>query len=189
MEGHLMTTGVMRLDFQHAACAHSTGLVLNVGANEDPAGIRQRFGSRVINCDIEAWDATMGRPNVVDKLFDANVFPWPFADDYAEVVILGDILEHFPFERMVLILKEARRVATELCVTIPEDTRVNEAQAGKDWEVGKYNLHTIVATEAVVRDALAQSGWKSYIFLKTEWGFSDDKGVPIEGYCLMAHRA
>lgn len=178
----------MRFDFQNAAVAHAKGIILNVGCNEDPAQLRARWGSKVVNCDLEAWDSTMNRPNPVDEIFDATVFPWPFIDDYADVVILGDILEHFPYDVMVDVLKEARRVGRELCVTVPQDTRVNEAEMAANYTPGAYNLHTIVVTEDVIRKALSEAYWTPYIFIESEWGFNDDEGQPIVGWCLMANR-
>ena len=182
-------TGVLRFDFQHASVAHSNGIVLNVGCNEDPAGLRERWGTKVINCDLEAWDSTMDRPNPIDMQFDATQFPWPFGDDYADVVILGDILEHFPFDVMVAVLNEARRVGKHVCITVPTDTRVDEKEMGEKYTPGSYNLHTIIVTEDVLRSALDASQWKPYIFFECGWGFNDDKGVEIQGFCVMAHRA
>ena len=184
-----MSTGVQRFDFQNAAVAHAKGIVLNVGCNEDPAGLRSRWGSKVVNCDLEAWDSTMDRANPVDEIFDATVFPWPFRDDAAHTVILGDILEHFPYDVMVAVLKEARRVGRELCVTVPQDTRVDEAAMSESYTPGAYNLHTIIVTEALMRNALDDSGWTPYIFMESPWGFDDGKGTPIVGWCLMANRA
>lgn len=184
-----MSTGVLRFDFQNAAVAHATGVVLNIGCNEDPAGLRERYGSKVVNCDLEAWDSTMNRPNPVDQVFDATVFPWPFGDDYAHTTILGDILEHFPYDVMVAVLKEARRVGKELCVTVPKDTRVDEREMAEKYTPGAYNLHTIIVTEELLKKALEESGWKPYIMFESEWGFNDDHGQPITGFCVMAHRS
>lgn len=184
-----MSTGVFRFDFQNAAVAHAKGIVLNVGCNEDPAGLRARWGTKVVNCDLEAWDSTMDRPNPVDEIFDASKFPWPFGDQSVHTVILGDILEHFPYDVMVDVLKETKRVAKEVCVTIPEDTRVNEQEMAESYTAGKYNLHTIIATEDVVRKALNDAGWTPYIFTQSEWGFDDGQGNPIMGWCVMANHS
>jgi hypothetical protein len=179
-------TGVARFDFQIAACAHATGRVLNVGANEDPAQLRQRFGSKVINCDLMAYDHGMNRPNVVDSVFDLCVTPWPFDDDYADLVLFGDVLEHLPPEKIVEAMKEARRVGREMCITVPEDHRIDEPEARKNWKAGEYNEHTTILTDEVLRELLAQAGWKPYIFVGADWGFCDNP--PTQGWMLVAHQ-
>lgn len=179
-------TSVARFDFQIAACAHASGRVLNVGCNEDPAQLRQRFGSRIVNCDLMAFDAGMNRPNVVDSVFDLCVFPWPFEDDYADLVLFGDVLEHLPFEQIVEAMKEARRVARELCFTVPEDHRIDEKMMQDRWKFGEYNNHTTILTDEVLREAMDQSGWKPYIFMGASWGFGDTPDTL--GWCVMAHK-
>lgn len=175
-----MSTGVFRFDFQIGAVAHSTGIVLNVGANEDPAGLRDRYGSRVINCDLTAFDEGMNRPNVVDAIFDMTQLPWPFNDDYAELVVFGDVLEHHPYDKIVLCMKEAARVARTLCITVPEDHRI---PADAVWREGEYNQHVTVVTEDLLRQAMKESGWTPYMFIEAEWGFDN-----VMGWCVMAHR-
>lgn len=187
-EQYASVTGVARFDFQLAATAHAQGIVLNVGCNEDPAQLRQRFGSKVVNCDLMAFDTGMNRPNVVDQLFDMTEFPWPFKDDYADLVLMGDVLEHMPYSVIVDCMKEARRVGREMCVTVPEDHRIDEPAAQKAWKKGEYNEHTTILTDAVLREALDEAGWKPYIFLGTGWGFTDPVGATVNGWCVMAHK-
>lgn len=155
-------TGCLRYDFQ-IACARqaSPGIVLNVGCNEDPSELRKRFGNRIINCDREGYDEHMQRPNIVDRIFDCLEFPWPFADDSAEMVLFGDILEHFPAAQSIEALKEARRIANTVCVTVPEDTRIDEAAEHAKWKHGVYNLHTTIITREVIEHLFAESGWSS----------------------------
>ena len=165
-----MSTGNLRYDFQIAAVAHAKGIALNVGCGDDPAGLRWRFGSKVLNCDMHLFDEFMGRPNTVDKIFNMVEIPWEFGDDYADVVIFGDVFDG-PLRVIVNVLREARRVGRELCITAPEDK-------SRKW----------VINEQFLRDALGQAGWAPYIFIKGDWGFTDDKGDPVLGHCLMAHR-
>lgn len=179
-------TGVARFDFQLAATAHAQGRVLNIGANEDPAGLRARFGTKVINCDLMAYDHGMSRPNVVDKVFDMTEFPWPFEDDYADLVLMGDVLEHMPYDVIVACMKEAHRVGREMCVTVPEDHRIDEAAATKSWQRGEYNEHTTICTDDLLRRALEEAGWKPYIMLGADWGFNDTPRT--QGWCVMAHK-
>lgn len=177
-------TGVPRFDFQIAACAHAEGIVLNVGCNEDPAQLRQRFGSKIVNCDLMAFDHGMNRPNVVDQVFDMTDFPWPFDDEYASLVLMGDVLEHMPYDVIVDCMKEARRVGREMCVTVPEDHRIDPEAARKAWKKGEYNEHTTICTEDLLREALEASGWKPYMFIGADWGFNDG----TQGWCLVAHK-
>lgn len=178
-------TGVMRFDFQIAACVHAKGRVLNVGANEDPAGLRERFGSKVINTDLMAFDAGMNRPNVVDDVFDMTEFPWPYDDGYADLVLMGDVLEHMPYEVIVDCLREAARVGREVAFTVPEDHRMDEAERRRLWQKGAYNEHTTCCTEDVLRKALDEAGLRPYIFLGADWGFGDG----TQGWCVVAHQA
>lgn len=183
-------TGVLRYDFQ-IACTRlaDPGIVLNVGCNEDPSGLRQRFGGRVVNCDREGYDEHMKRPNVVDRIFDALEFPWPFADDSAELVVLGDILEHFPVEQSIRALKEARRIASNVCVTVPEDTRIDEAAELAKWKHGVYNLHTTIITEDVIKQLFDESGWELDWLVTGLWGVGGDWGENgINGWCARGHR-
>lgn len=174
-------TGHLRLDFQiEAVKEHSTGLVLNVGANEDPAALRKRFGDRVVNCDIEAWDSYMNRPNDVQRVFNA-LHEWPCNDDEAELVVFGDILEHFTREEIRFAISEARRVAPKVAVSVPIDTRIDEAVEIPKHDREHYNLHTTIVTPdlfaAICDDLDLEIVW----FLAGEWLFDN-----IQGLCLLA---
>lgn len=185
------TTGTLRYDFQ-IACARlsaAPGTVLNVGCNEDPSQLRQRFGPRIVNCDRSGYDDFMRRPNVVDRIFDALDFPWPFEDDSAELVVLGDILEHFPVQQSIDTLTEARRIANQVCVTVPEDIRIDEAAELEKWEPGVYNLHTTVVTEEVLHRLFDESGWELDWVVRGLWGVGGDWGEQgVHGWCARAHR-
>lgn len=184
-------TGCLRYDFQ-IACARlaAPGIVLNVGCNEDPSKLRQRFGNRVINCDREGYDDHMNRPNVVDRIFDALETPWPFADDSAELVVFGDILEHFPVEQSIRALTEARRIANTVCVTVPEDTRIDEAAELAKWQHGVYNLHTTIVTKEVIEHLFSESGWELDWLVGGLWGIGGDWGENgIDGWCARGHRS
>lgn len=179
-------TGVFRFDFQIAAVGNAqNGIVLNLGCNEDPAGLRMKFGSRVINCDIEAFDQTMNRPNVVDRVFDMTQTPWEFGDDYAAIALFGDVLEHFSFEVIVNVLREAHRVAHEVCITVPEDHRIDQ---DAKYQPGVYNPHVTVVTYDLLKSALTEAGWTPYLALQAGWGFNDDAGHEVQGHCVMAQR-
>ena len=57
-------TGNLRLSFQVEMCMLHPGQVLNVGCNEDPGGLHERFGDRIVNCDLEAFDTLEFRVRV-----------------------------------------------------------------------------------------------------------------------------
>lgn len=176
---YLSSTGVPRFDFQRGACRNSDGIILNVGCNEDPAMLKALFGGRCFNCDLQAYDETMGRNNLVDHVFDMTD-TWPFADESAELVVFGDCLEHLPPHEIEAALKEAARVARRVCITVPEDHRI-EGDPG--YDKGAYNGHITVVTEDILRRALKNAGWTPFVFLKAGWGFDD-----VEGWCVEAHR-
>jgi predicted SAM-dependent methyltransferase len=173
-----------RFDWQIEVCETFTGLILNVGCNEDPASLQARYGKRVVNCDIEAWDKYMDRPNLVDMVFNCLETPWPFEADGAEVVIFGDILEHFPRDAMVTALTEAHRVAPWVAVTVPEDTRIDPDKQHEIWSEKDYNLHTSVVTCGLIAGVLKECGWEITRFWTAPWGFDD-----IDGHCVLATRS
>lgn len=182
-------TGTLRYDFQIACVRKHAGTVLNVGCNEDPAHLRQDFGPRVVNCDRSGWDEFMNRPNHIDRIFDCLEFPWPFEDDSAEMVLFGDILEHFPPEQSVAALREAHRVASHVCVTVPEDTRIDEAAERAKWQDGDYNLHTTIVTSDLLTGMLTDAGWELDWLVGGLWGKGGDWGEGgINGWCAHAHR-
>jgi hypothetical protein len=110
----------MRLQFQREQVAKTTGRVINVACKEDPAGLRNIFGDRIINADISEIDADYGVPIAIDVVMDCREI-WPFDDDYAELVIMAEILEHLYVQEAIFSLKEARRVAPKLSITLPYD--------------------------------------------------------------------
>jgi predicted SAM-dependent methyltransferase len=72
------------------------GAKLNLGCGED---VREGF----LNVDIR-----QAHPNVV--IADLSRRPWPFADESAEVILMLDFLEHFPYRDTASILLECYRV-------------------------------------------------------------------------------
>jgi hypothetical protein len=172
-----------RFDFQIEVCERFAGTILNVGANEDPAHLQARYGRRIVNADIEAWDKYMDRPNVVDRVFNCLEVPWPVDDLDVEAILLGDILEHFvPLETMQVLL-EARRVAPWLAITVPEDTRIDPEKQAKVFSRNDYNLHTTVVTRELLEDWLDAADWQLERLHTADWGFDD-----IKGFCVLAHR-
>jgi hypothetical protein len=171
-----------RFAFQRQVVADSTGVVLNVGANEDPAHLKAFDPDRVVNCDIEDWDSHMNRPNYVDKLFDAAKERWPFEDDSAELVVFGDILEHLKPADCSAVLNEARRVAERLCITVPREVRP-EIFEQTPPDGNPYMFHQVEVTEDYLRGKLQEAGWSVDEWLTVDYGF-----VP-EGYLVTARRS
>jgi len=172
----------VRFDFQRACVRATRGYVLNVGANEDPARLKAMDPERVINCDLEAEDSHLKRPNVVDALFDAAKERWPFEDDMAELVVLGDILEHLLPDDCEAVLREARRVAKKLCITVPREVR-DEVYEQTAPATNPYMFHQTEVTEDYMRGQLEKTGWHVTEFTTIDYGF-----VP-EGYLITAGRA
>lgn len=176
-------TGQLRYDFQIACARRHPGVVLNVGCNEDPVGLKHRWEDRVINCDMEGWDKHMKRPNIVDRIFNALDCPWPFDAEAAELVILGDILEHFPVEESGRVAREAARIAPKVCITVPEDTRIDEAAEHAKWVPENYNLHTTVVTREKLDEILCLAKLQPVWLVEGPWGFDN-----ITGFCVLAER-
>lgn len=185
-----VVTGCSRYDWQILACHLAGGSVLNIGCNEDPAQLRKRFGSKVVNCDLSGWDEHMNRPNVVDRIFNCLDLPWPCEDDEADTVIFGDILEHFTEPVIVEALTEARRVARRVAITVPEDVRIDPAAAVAAWERQAYNLHTTIVTEDVMRRTVKAAGWRLTRLHRALWGIGGEWGPEgLYGWCALAERA
>lgn len=163
---YLTITGCPRFDFQRGACRHSDGIILHIGCNEDPAKLKVLFGGRIINCDRTDWDETMGRANLVDKVFDWPEAHWPFADDSAELVVFNDCLPVLPSSMPVL--REAHRIAQRIAWTIPKGTS----------DTGK-------SEEGALRYLLQETGWKPFAFMTADWMTEP----PMEGWLVEAHRA
>lgn len=175
-----MTT--LRFNYQRACVEATEGIVLNVGANEDPAGLRAINPERVINTDLEATDSYLdGRPNRVDVLFDVRQ-TWPFDNDYAELVVFGDILEHLYPDEAAFAFHEARRVSQKLCVTVPEDDRFKTDEQGVLYSDTGYRTHCFVVTEDYLENLLSQTGWKITDLQVVNYEF-----VP-RGYFVSAER-
>lgn len=177
-----------RFSFQRNCVLDSDGIVLNIGANEDPAGLRALAPDRVLNCDIEEHDSYLHRPNRVDRVFDARE-TWPFEDDSAELVVLGDILEHLYEAEAEKVLHESRRVAKRLCITVPEDDRfMTEPDTWEDYTKGiqesesGYRTHCEVVHRPYLQELLDRTGWEV-----EEWTEVDYVFVP-KGHFVTARR-
>jgi predicted SAM-dependent methyltransferase len=171
-----------RFEYQRWVVSQVPGKVLNVGCNEDPAKLKTIFGERVVNCDIADTDYALDRPNDVDVLFDAAREKWPFADDEAELVVMGDIIEHLRPDDAEGALVEARRVGKMLCVTVPCETRPEEL--GRQAPEGnEYQFHQTTVTRDYLDALLERTGWEPFELLEVDYGF-----LPL-GFVLRARRS
>lgn len=167
-----------RFGFQRNCLANTTGIVLNVGCDEDPARLKSIAPDRVINCDINTYNEHMQRPNLIDVVMDVRE-PWPFPDNFAELTIFGDILEHLYPSEAVGALSEARRVSSKLCLTVPEDSRWEEDGVATDAQGGR--THCTTWDEEHVCMLLEESGWLNV----EEWRTVDYGFVP-RGFFVLA---
>lgn len=186
-----MTT--RRFDYQReavedAVAGGSEWMILNVGANSDPAELKQRYSAatgKILNCDLFAHDQVIDSANNVDVLFDAARDRWPFDDRVAALVVLGDILEHMNQAEIDATLKEARRVSTRLCITVPSDDRdeVNDERADT---YPRGAVHRTTVTENALLHALDRTGWKVTDWQTVEYDSGAFWGKRVLGFFVTA---
>lgn len=178
----------LRFDFQRecvdSALRDLDGLILNVGANDDPAYLKDR-SARVVNCDLFQHDQVLDRPNSVDVCFDAAKDEWPFEDDAAALVVLGDILEHMTPNEIAATLREARRVGRRLCVTVPEDHRGEVSNERADT-YPRGAVHRTTVTRELLRRALIETGWTVTGWREVEYDDGTFWGERTMGHFLSA---
>lgn len=172
---------IERFTFQRECALKYTGTVLNIGCNDDPASL----GSlpTVVNCDAYNRDPIAGYELPVDKVFDCTEDKWPFKDDSVDLVIYGDIIEHMYPDELKRALKETRRVAHNVCATLPYDERIFDHgyfEAIKDQPKG--SVHVFAYKEEQIREIFKEAGFKIIRFEVVDYGF-----CPI-GYFLEATR-
>jgi predicted SAM-dependent methyltransferase len=172
---------IQRFYWQQKMVNEHPGVVLNVGCNEDPARLKQSFGYRLLNCDFEAYDQEMNRPNVVDIIFDGVKDRWPFPDNYASLIILGDMLEHLLVPDIEEILTRAYRVGHKLAITVPKDERIIGQEQINNTD-NPYMYHQTVVTEELLKEQLEKTNWQI-----VDWQTVDYQFVP-EGYFVLCKR-
>lgn len=172
-----MTTA--RFAFQQECAQKYSGPVIDVGMNTDPAGLKGL--PNVIGCDITSEYNGLKYP--VDHVFDCTEDTWPFENDFADLVIFGDIIEHLYPEQLIFALKETRRISHNVCATIPKDERIFE-DGYQDAIKGtpKGLVHVFAYSEEQLRKIFIDTGWDIWDFQRVDYGF-----VP-EGYFIQARR-
>ena len=176
---------LLRFDFFYEVCEEHPRRVLNVGSNDDGGpGLREAFGPRIVNCDIETHDSKVGgRPNYVDLAFNC-MDTWPLPDDSAEIALFGDVLEHLTPTGILEALTAARRVVSKVAITVPEDTRINEAEMLARWSRAANNSHTTILTAVRIGALVEDAGWQITRLVSGNWGVAED---PHQiGHCLEA---
>lgn len=130
----LRTYTLNRFDFQREWVARTTGTVLNIGSKEDPAKLKRDFGDRVLNCDISTWDTDYNKELDIDVVMDCRE-TWPFDNDSAELIVMGDVLEHLYLVEALEALSEAYRVSSKICITVPAYANSHRIKGGAElWE-------------------------------------------------------
>lgn len=161
-----------RFAYQRAAAAFAVanvpGLVLNVGCKEDPVPLKPLSPDRVVNCDMQTYDPQLDTDFAVDALFDCARDPWPFSDDSAAMVVMGDILEHLEGEEIDDALSEARRVSAMLCLTVPHDTEADPAFADQ-WPRGVKHRTFFTAEDLAM--AVEATDWRIVHFRTVDYVF------------------
>jgi predicted SAM-dependent methyltransferase len=171
-----------RFSFQRECALKYEGTVLNVGCNEDPASLGTM--PNVVNCDNWDHNPTTMAKYPVDNVFDCTEDVWPFEDDSVDLVIFGDIIEHFYPEELARALKEARRVARNVCATLPYDERIfDDGYFEAIKELPKGAVHVFAYKEQHLRDIFRDAGFSINRFDVVDYGF-----VPM-GYFLEASRS
>jgi hypothetical protein len=176
-----------RLEFQKQQVLKTTGIVLNIACKEDPAHLKHNFGDRIINCDISKIDTDYGRPLDIDVVMDCRE-KWPFDDDYAELVVMAEILEHLYVPEATSALDEARRVSEKLVLTLPYDHLLpldDSAPGVIEYESGARS-HVTGWDKNTLYKALSATGWKDKEWYTVDYGIMGTQR--LDGYFIYCER-
>ena len=99
-------------------------VVLDIGAGPSPK-------PDATECmDVHQWPSTT-------KIHDLHAFPYPYEDNYAEKIYLGDVIEHLVFLAAPLALKEIHRILKPggtFEITCPDVMWIMERIVKNDWK-------------------------------------------------------
>jgi len=176
-----------RFLFQKKYAGKTTGIILNVGSKEDPAGLRSSFGNRVLNCDISQYDTDSGHKIDVDVLMDCRQ-PWPFDDNYAELIIMAEILEHLYMNEAFYALNDAKRVASKLVLTLPYDFTLPLDYKGPEvWtHPSGARGHCTGWDEKTLRQVLDIIGWTVKEWITIDYGIMGTER--LDGFLIYCER-
>lgn len=155
--------------------------VLNGACKECPSGIALADGD--VNMDIQDFD-----PQEQLSLYDVPNFVQgsllniPFPDKHFGTVVLGEFLEHCPFDSALLAMRETHRVLKSdgiVIVTIPLDPRPKEVQHPPhqliEWEGGITSWHITVWHDDLWTKLLGLSRFVELKDLRVQFNY---------GFCL-----
>lgn len=98
--------------------------IIDIGSGPHPKA------DATILVDVHPWPE-------VTHIHDLNQFPYPFEDNFADKIYLGDVIEHMIFTQAPLVLKELHRILKPGCileVTCPDLEWVFTALYHGDWK-------------------------------------------------------
>jgi SAM-dependent methyltransferase len=165
--------------------------ILNVACKEDPARLGKDLGA--INCDVNDFD-----PQENLSLYEVPNFQvgdacdLPFGDKSFDVVVLGEFLEHCPYNAANLALYEAKRVLTSggrIILTIPLDGRPKEVQHAPEhlvtWKHGITSWHQTVWEDALLAELLEEVGLEELPEHREEFEYGFCRGIG----CVLRRKA
>lgn len=139
--------------------AHAPKSILDVGVGAGTYAqlLRPRLlGTSMIGIEVfEPYRGMFGLDDLYDELLigDARTIPWPKAD----VVIMGDVVEHMPYDDAVLMWSKARNAASAaVFVSLPIVEFPQGPEFGNDHERHEHDwTHADVLAMPGVVDYLA----------------------------------
>jgi SAM-dependent methyltransferase len=174
--------------YQREACESLRGgRILSVACKEDPSQLGRDFGA--INLDQQDFD-----PQEQLSLYEIPNFVvgdacnLPFGAEEFDLVVLGEFLEHCPFDAAVTALREASRVIRpdgRIAVTVPLDGRPAEAQHAPEhlvtWAHGITSWHQTVWDESLFSALLGEVGLREVdrSWRELNYGFCTGFGVML----------
>lgn len=168
-----------RFTWQKQQALSVKGRVLNLGCNDDPAGLGAL--PNVVNVDIRDRDPA-GYPNAAHEVWDCTD-KWPCVVE-SDLVILGDIVEHMYPGEFADCLAECYKWSKAVAITVPKDTRILEDPDyyGKVADQPKGHVHVTVWEEHELHTALIEAGFGITESRRVNYGF-----VP-EGWFIRGER-
>lgn len=119
-----------RMSFQWHVLRLVFGHVLDVGCADDPNG----FGHRVVHFDYDDWSQFYQDRQQCFVQGDAHKLLERFPANSFELVILGDVVEHF-YDPYLALSQAAQVTSRYLCMTIWEEWRGPGGDEQLQWSI------------------------------------------------------